>query len=686
MTISSKRAEYLALASLILSVVFFAVAFFLGRWSGFFAVSAVSWLILAAAVIWLVLVIQFHQRALAEQEKLDIGQLAKDENASAIFQAKGERATMFAVAQRRLDILEKWFLPAFSAIIAIYQIALGLYLFKALLAVAEQELKQPLVCAIWMTAIAFISFLISRYATGMSAQTHWKPLKAGGSIFLGIAVLCFALAISLALWQFKIFVALNVINWVIPILLVLLGAETALNIILDIYRPRLKDQYSRMAFDSRVLGLINEPGGIVRTVASTIDYQFGFKVSQTWFYRLLGKAIVPLVLFAALTLYLLSCIVVVAPNEQAIIEHFGNPINDANDVRILGPGLAFKRPWPIDIAYKYPTKKISEISIGFVPKVDPKTGQMERKPMLWGQAHHEEEYMLLVASEQTGEKLTGGAVPVSLLIAAVPVQYRIKDLYSFIYNHSEPEKLLEAICYRELTRFAASAKVEVDDVVEMDTGLLGAGRARAKQILTENIQAAADRAGLGVEIVFLGLQGIHPPAEVAKDYQNVVGAVQKKQALVLNAHAKRNRDLTTLAGSIDGADSLYNLASQYQAAREQNDSEKIEQLGHRLDQAFAQAKGDIFKTLREAQSYAFEKSTLAKATGERFADQLKAYQAAKNIYKREQRLTVFEESLENIRKFVVVTGEDDTQVFIVDVKEKLTPSLYELSGLEESSK
>ena len=49
-------------------------------------------------------------------------------------------------------------------------------------------------------------------------------------------------------------------------------------------------------------------------------------------------------------------------------------------------------------------------------------------------------------------------------------------------------------------------------------------------------------------------------------------------------------------------------------------------------------------------------------------------------------MAVFEESLENIRKFVVVTGEDDTQVFIVDVKEKLTPSLYELSGLEESSK
>ena len=680
MTISSKPAKRIALASLILSVVFFGIAFFVGRWSGFFAVSAVSWLLLLAALIWSVLIIQFHQRTLAEQEKLDISQLAKTKEATKIFQAKGERATIFAVAQRRLDVLEKWFIPIFSATIAVYQIAIGLYLLKAILATAEYEAKQPLICAICMTATAFVTFIISRYATGMSAQPQWKPLRAGGSIFLGIAVLCFALAIGLALAQFQILVVVNVIGFVVPVLLIVLGAETALNIILDIYRPRLKDQYSRSAFDSRLLGIINEPGGIFRTVASTIDYQFGFKVSQTWFYKLLEKAIVPLVLFAAITLYLLSCIIVVNPNEEAIIEHFGNPI------RSEGPGLAFKWPWPIDIAYKYPTKMVSEISIGFVPNVDPKTGKViPERELLWGKAHYKEEYKLLVASKQTVGELSAGAVPVSLVIAAVPVQYRIKDLYSFIYNHNEPVKLLESICYRELTKFAASATIEVGDEADMDKSLLGAGRAEAKSILTSKIQAAADNAGLGVEIVFLGLQGIHPPPEVAPDYQKVIGAVQKKQALILGAHAKRNKDLSALAGSVEDADKLYSLAAKYQQAKEKNNPEEIEELEHDLDLAFAEAKGDIFTTLRKSQSYAFEKATLAQATGQRFASQLKAYRAAKEIYKREQRLAVLEETLENIRKFIVVADKNDTQVFIIDVQEKLTPSLYELAGYEESS-
>lgn len=685
MTTPSKPAKQVAIASLALSVIFFGITFSIGRWSGFFSVSATSWLILSAAFIWLVLAIQFHQRVLAEQEKFDISQLPKDQQTT-IFQGQGERTALFAVAQRRLEVLEKWFIPVFSVLIATYQVAIGLYLLRKITPDISIEPKQPLICAVCLAAIAFISFLISRYATGISAQPQWRPLRAGGSSLLGVAVLCFALGVGLALAQFKIFLVVNAIDYCIPVLLIVLGVETALNVVLDIYRPRLKGQYARSAFDSRLLGIINEPGAIFRTVADAIDYQFGFKVSQTWFYKLLEKAVVPLVLFAIIVLYLLSCVVVVAPDEEAIIEHFGNPLKENGKVRIVGPGLTFKWPWPIDIAYKHPTRMVAELAIGFVPKKrDTETEKVGYGPLLWGKTHYEKEYNLLVASQQTTEKLSGGAVPVSLIAAAVPVQYRIKDLYSFLYNHNQPEKLLESICYRELTRFAASAKIEVDDEAGINDSLLGAGRAKAKSILTTRIQAAADRAGLGVEIVFLGLQGIHPPPEVAADYQKVIGAIQKKQALILEAHAERNRSLSTLAGSVEEANKLYALAAKYQHAKNNGQPEEIEKLGKALDLAFAQAKGEIFKRLRQAQSYAFEKATLAAATGYRFASQLKAYRAAPEIYMREQRLAAFEEALEDIRKFVVVADQNDSQVFIINFEEKLTPSLYELAGFEESS-
>ena len=685
MTVSSKRPVHVALVSLVLSIIFFGIAFFLGRWSGFAAVSAVSWLILSVAFIWFFLCLQFYQRSLAEQEKLDASQLVRDEKASAIFQAGSERATLFSAAQRRLEIFEKWFIPIFAAIIAAFQIGIGLYLLKALGAEIEPELKKPLLCGICLTAIAFMSFLMSRYATGMSAQHEWKPLRAGGSSLLGVAVLCFVLAVALAMAHlFTKYWPVNVMAWVISGLLVVLGTETAVNLILDIYRPRLKGRYSRSAFDSRLLGVINEPGGILRSAADAIDYQFGFKVSQTWFYKLLEEAIVPLVLFGVVTLYLFSCVVVVEPDEQAIVEHFGNPVNKAGQTRILGPGLAFKWPWPIDIVYKYPTERISEISIGFVPKIDPKTGEEERKALLWGEKHYEEEYRLMVASEQIGTESMTGTVPVSLVIAAVPVQYRIKDLYSFIYNHTEPEKLLESICYRELTKFASSAKIETGDQNDSEDSLLGTGRARAGRILTERIQKAVDERGLGVEIVFVGLQGIHPPPEVAADYQKVIGAVQKKQALILSAQAERNKTLGPVVGSVEKTEKLYELWLKYQQAEDANSPAEIEKIVKELDLTFEEAKGSIFKKLREAQSYAFQKEVLAMATGDRFAEQLKAYRAAPEIYLQEQRLSMLEDTLDDIRKYVVVADQNDTQITIIDLQEKLAPSIYDSGVIEEN--
>jgi modulator of FtsH protease HflK len=688
MSASYKRPAQLAFVCLILSVIFFGIAFFLGQWSNSLAISATGWFFLSGALIWFVLTIQFYQRSLAEQEKLDIGLLEKDRQSSTIFQATTERGILFSAAQSRLEILEKWFLPIFAGAIAIYQAGIGLYLLSTLRFGVNNQPKEPLFCAILLVAMAFLSFLLSRYATGMSSQSEWKPLRAGGSSMLASALLCFALAVVLALVHlfgsvtFKSTLP-DIVSLVIAVLLVVLGAETGLNLVFDIYRPRIKGQYSRSAFDSRLLGIINEPGGILRSAADAIDYQFGFTVSQTWFYKLLEQAIVPLTLFAVVTLYLMSCVIVVQPDEQAIIEHFGNPVRGPNDIRIIGSGLTFKWPWPIDIAYKYPITAISEIGIGYKEDKTAKDYEPNR-PKLWGQKHYQEEYHLLVAADQTSSSSSSKIAPVSLVIAAVPIQYRIKNLYNFIYNHNEPVKLLEAICYRELTRYAAGSNLEVENEVKDQQSMLGAGRIEAGRILTERIQSAADQEKLGIEIVYVGLQGVHPPVEVAADYEKVIGAIQQKQKAILDAQAEQNSILSKLAGSVDKAEKLYDLAKRYSRAVDANSQQEKEALGKELDAAFEKASGDIFEKFKEAQSYAYQKETSARAVGEQFANQLKAYRAAPEIYLREQWLAMYEEALKNIRKYVVVADQNDRQTTIIDLQEKMTESIYK--NLEEGLK
>ncbi len=680
MNVSSRKARTVSIIAFILSLIFFIFTLAFGAAVKVLAMYLLSWQVLTGLVVWLVLVLQFHQRTLADQEKLDMSQLSKSDQQGTIFSGGADRMALMAVAQKRLIFLEKWIIPIVSILVGFYQVLMGLWLFKLITDptwTLDWDYKKPLLGAVLMAGVSFISFLFSRYATGMSSEKQWKPLRGGGSYLLLTAVVGFALAISLGFAQFKHAQGLMLLEYVVPGIMVILGVEILLNSVLDVYRPRVAGEYSRAAFDSRILGIFNEPGGILHTVAHTIDYQFGFKVSQTWFYKLLGKAILPLVLFAMLILYLMSSVVVIGPGHAAVVEYFGSPVRDA------GPGLHFKWPWPVEVAYVYPTDEIQQLSIGYKEGAEDKN----KKAFLWGEKHYEEEYNLLIAVKTDTETQSEGAVPVSLVQANIPIQYRIRtsDLKKYLYNHRDAKSMLEAICYRELTLFAVSANIDTDSQAgdASQKSLLGAGRLEASAELKRRIQKAADDAELGVEIVFLGLQGVHPPAEVAKEYEQVIASVQLKQATVLNAQAERNRILTELGGSIEAVDALYELAGKLEEAKQVGDEAMVETLNEQFLASLKTVKGKVFKTLREADSYAFERANRARGEGLQFDGQLKSYQASPEIYKKLQRLNAMAEGLEKARKYVVVTEDDDSQIYQIDLQEKLTQSLYDLDlGLQ----
>jgi regulator of protease activity HflC (stomatin/prohibitin superfamily) len=669
MQTEEKKAAVVCLIALILSIIFFPACFILSKVTGVFALYALSWQILAAAVIWAILTIQFYQRAFAEQEKLEIVQLAQSSQSDTIFEAQKRSSEYFAVAQNRLRIFEKWFLPFFSILIAGYQIAIGAILIRRVINgnIGEQS-NYLLLGAVLSAAMAFLSFLFSVYATGLSAQEKWKPIRAGAGVFLATAVLSFLIAAGMAFSQFKIQIVLSILNWVVPVILLLVGTEMVLNFVFDLYRPRIKGQYSNAAYDSRLLATLAAPQNILRTVAGFIDYQFGFKVSQTWFYKIIEQAIVPLVIVSALILYLLSSVVIIEPGSQAIIEKFGSPLENGK-VRLVDSGISFKLPWPFGIARIFPTREMQELNIGFVPSDDNK-----KEPLLWGKEHFKEEYNLLVATESIGSQ-EEGAVPVSIIRAAIPVQYKVTDLYKYIYNHADSKGILRDICYREIVNFAAGARVEPESE-SGEESLLGAGRAKAAVTVMESIQKKADELGLGVEIVFMGFEGFHPPPQVSEDFQAVNGAVQKKQAAILDAIAERDKIFTGNTGSVKKALNLHGLADKYLKATQTGDKQASDEIKIQLDKAFTDASGELFSKLRTAQSYSFEKVVLAKATGERFSQQLKAYHSAKNIYTHELKMDMLEQTLDKIRKFVVVS-DADSEVTIVDLQEKLVPSLYE---------
>ena len=336
--VSSKKTEFVAIVGLLLHFFFACLLFLLSYWSRSVVVLIEAWHFLAGFFLWFLVLLHAQQKRLALEESL-FEQQAK-ESQKTIFQ---EDETDTFSAKNRLQFFEKWIVPTATLLLGLGLIALSIWTMSRALAHTRPIVHGSL-CAAFLGGCAFFSLLVSKYALGMSKEKDWRILRAGGSYLLMNASATFACAIVLALVEMEIISLERYLAYALSVLLGLIGLEMLLNLLLDFYRPRIPGQEIHPPYDSRFLEICTGSKGLLKTAAQTLDYQFGFKVSETWFYRFLEKAIVPLVLFQLLTLYLANCLVVVQPSEQAILERFGKRVEHT----VLEPGIHWKWPWPIE--------------------------------------------------------------------------------------------------------------------------------------------------------------------------------------------------------------------------------------------------------------------------------------------------------------------------------------------------
>ena len=172
-----------------------------------------------------------------------------------------------------------------------------------------------------------------------------------------------------------------------------------------------------------------------------------------------------------------TSVVVVDADERVIVERFGRIVD--LEKAVLGPGVHFKWPYPVDIVHRAPEKRISELVIGEADQDDDEHGHgHEGAAVVWTEEHDfVAEMMLLVASPKL-ERMSAGArfarsrksrsdvtesVAVNLLMVSVPIEYRIKDIYDYLYTYEDPEKLLEHVAYQYLSNYAAG--VDIDELI-----------------------------------------------------------------------------------------------------------------------------------------------------------------------------------------------------------------------------
>lgn len=426
-------------------------------------------------------------------------------------------------------------------------------------------------------------------------------------------------------------------------LLIVLAGELVLSFVIEFYRPRMPGEAERPLPESRLLSLFTEPGGVARNVAASLDYQFGFQVSEVWFYRFLEKAVVPLFVLMVVTFWLQTCLVVVSSEENGIRECFGR----VKSREPLPPGLYFKYPWPFARIYTFPVEHVQELPIGYVPgepgqnnqPPDPMEEELQGDPtgrvIVWSKKHHKEETKFIVASHAQGIAsedteadngiIKGVPVSISFITASIPLYFKVKDLYQYAYLHHDARKTLEELATREVVRYLAT----VDFVT-----VISAGRAEGAHTIAERIQNAADEVQLGIEVVFVGLQGIHPPVKVGAAFDDVVAALEEKHEKSL-------------------------LAEEYAIRRK------------------PEAEGQALTKVTEAEAYRDERIKVSKAESERFEKQLLGYRASPDLFTLNSFLDVLETEGARVRKFVVAAG-NSTEVYILNLEEKLRPDLLDL--------
>jgi len=194
----------------------------------------------------------------------------------------------------------------------------------------------------------------------------------------------------------------------------------------------------------------------------------------------------------------------------------------------------------------------------------------------------------------------------------IPVHYKVKDLYKFLYTYKQPQLVLQALAEREVVHYLGT--VDYHDFI-------GQSRGGAANKIRQVVQAKADEAGLGVELLFLEIEASHPPMETVLSYDRVLGAKFEGEAKVLSAQTK--------------------------AARGVSQALSFEQ-----------------RTLEEAETEKIQHVALARAQSERFGVQARIYEGSPSMFKLVSYLDFVERDLRGVTKYIFNSPEAAKNVII----------------------
>jgi membrane protease subunit HflK len=393
-----------------------------------------------------------------------------------------------------------------AIIIACALVVIAIGIFYKVLTSQQTTIERPIISGVFFICFSIGSYFLYRFSTSVGTSEGSAALISDGlhsradmnnSLLTGFSLILYALGINVD----------RIVGGILAFFILSYALVMFANIEAMVRRGEARyvaryNLYSLIssAFSAASLG----------NLVGMIDSGMGVRFRESEFFKRIDRWKWKVFALAAIGLYGLTSIYIVAVDEAAIVERFGKPIGADHPVP---PGLHLKCPWPIDRVVRVKTRRIRDLRLG---NISYESGFA----LIWTRQHGEEERFL------SGDN--------SFFNPYLILHYRVADPALFIYNQRDPEQLLENSAYRELNGIFVTQEFE-----KLAVGF----RKALERDFKSRLQQEIDRLGIGIEIVNVIIKDVHPPLFISRSYEDVIAAFQEKQRYMNDAVNYRNRKI-----------------------------------------------------------------------------------------------------------------------------------------------
>ena len=333
-----------------------------------------------------------------------------------------------------------------------------------------------------------------------------------------------------------------------------------------------------------------EIDGQEKSFVEYLEENTGITLRSLWSIKYIREITPTIIFMIGLLLWISTCIIQVETNQQAAIYRIGNL-----QERILKPGLHLTLPYPFDKVEIYDTETVKKTTIGYKAT--------ENADNIWTEGHEGEEYKLL---------LGGGDEVVSINLR---LEYKISDLKHYLTTATSPESMMQALAYELVT----------DQTIATDlSSLMSADRDAFSENFQKELGKMLEEKKIGLEVVAVVLESIHPPVEIAWVYQELISAGIKAEKYLVNA-----QDVAAVT--------------------------------------IAQAETTYDTTVGSAQVSYEEKVATAKASITEFMASVEAYNASSDAYKYQKYLAAVRKAYGNANLVILGEGVDQSAIYFGNI-------------------